>query len=66
MAESLRWMNLSEAKVTETLKNAQLMEKLQRIVELAKNELKNNGSNASATKQQVGIQHIYCKCCSIT
>lgn len=53
MEEELRWLNLSDGKVTETQKNGVLTQKLSNIVAFAKEELKKAGKDDVATKQQV-------------
>uniref|UniRef100_A0A0R3S373 glutamine--tRNA ligase n=1 Tax=Elaeophora elaphi TaxID=1147741 RepID=A0A0R3S373_9BILA len=52
MADELKWLGLSDDKVTETQKNGPLTQKLSKIVALAKEELKNSGQDNVATKQQ--------------
>lgn len=52
MVDELKWLNLSDDKVTETRKNGPLTQKLLKIVAIAKEELKISGQDA-ATKQQV-------------
>lgn len=50
--EFLKWLNLSNDKVAETLKNASLTERLSRIIACAKDELSALGGG-EASKQQV-------------
>ncbi|MFH4984571.1 hypothetical protein AB6A40_011280 [Gnathostoma spinigerum] len=57
MADELKWLGLSEAKVRETLKNSALSDRLVKIVSLAKDELNRIGGDGKASKQQ-GI-HLY-------
>ncbi|CAG9536577.1 unnamed protein product [Cercopithifilaria johnstoni] len=52
MVDELKWLNLSDDKVTETRKNGPLTQKLSKIVAIAKDELKISGQNDAATKQQ--------------
>ncbi|VDK74853.1 unnamed protein product [Litomosoides sigmodontis] len=52
MVDELKWLNLSDDKVTETRKNGPLTQKLLKIVAVAKDELKISGQNDAATKQQ--------------
>lgn len=53
MMDELKWLNLSDDKVTETQKNGPLTQKLLKIIAIAKEELKISGGNGAATKQQV-------------
>lgn len=53
MVDELKWLNLSDDKVTETQKNGPLTEKLSKIVAIAKEELEIAGQSDAATKQQV-------------
>ncbi|VDN02477.1 unnamed protein product [Thelazia callipaeda] len=52
MTEELKWLNLSNDKVAETLKNSALTQKLLDIIAVAKNQLKIFGAGNTATKQQ--------------
>ncbi|EJW70083.1 hypothetical protein WUBG_19010, partial [Wuchereria bancrofti] len=52
MVDELKWLSLSNDKVTETQKNGPLTQKLSKIVAIAKEELKIAGHDEIATKQQ--------------